>query len=114
MAAADDCRSPAAADQHKCLMDAIDRNDGDLNNIYQKLIGTLRRQSSAAAGNPDPESVIRLRASQRKWVDDRDAACRQVGSGRLYARERASCFAQQSANRARELQRVLDGVPPNR
>jgi uncharacterized protein YecT (DUF1311 family) len=108
------CRSPAAADQHKCLMDAIGRTDADLNQIYQKLIDALRRQSSATAGDPDPASVIRLRESQRKWVDDRDVACRQVGSGRLYARERSSCFAQQSANRARELQRLLDGLPRRR
>ena len=106
------CRSPAAADQRTCLTSAIERNDQDMNAVYSKLIGALRRQSSAAAVDPDPESVAKLRRSQRKWLNDRDTACRQIGAPPLYARERSSCFAQQSANRARELLRMLDAVPP--
>ena len=91
---------------------AIERNDRDMNAVYTKLIGALRRQSSAAAVDPDPETVTKLRRSQRKWSDDRDLVCRKVGTGPLYARERASCFAQQSADRARELQTMLDGFRP--
>jgi len=104
------CRSPSAADQRKCLIAAIERNDQDVNAVYTKLIRALRRQSSAASG--DPESVMSLRRSQRKWIDDRDAACRKVGKGPLYAPERASCFAQHSADRTRALQKMLDAVPP--
>jgi len=104
------CGSPTPADQRTCLIAAIERNDVDMNAAYTKLIRALRRQSSAPAG--DPESVTKLRRSQRKWSDARDVVCRKVGSGPLYARERATCFAQQSADRARELQRMLDAVPP--
>jgi uncharacterized protein YecT (DUF1311 family) len=106
------CRSPTAADQRTCLMAAIERNDVDMNAVYTKLIRALRRQSTAAAATPDPEPVTKLRRSQRKWSDDRDVVCRKVGTGPLYASERASCFAQWSADRARELQRMLDAVPP--
>ena len=106
------CRSPSAADQHTCLSSAIERNDQDMNAVYTKLIRALRRQSSATAGEPDPGSVSKLRRSQRKWIDDRDVACRKVGKGPLYAPERSSCFAQQSADRARALQKMLDAVPP--
>lgn len=106
------CRSPSAADQRTCLIAAIERNDRDMNAVYAKLIGALRRESSAAARDPDPETVIKLRRLQRKWSDDRDLVCRKVGAGPLYARERSSCFAQASANRARELLRMLDAVPP--
>jgi uncharacterized protein YecT (DUF1311 family) len=106
------CRSPVAADQRTCLIAAIERNDQDMNAVYAKLIRALRRQSSAAAADPDPESVAKLRRSQRKWLDGRDVECRKVGTAPLYARERSSCFAQQSANRARELLRMLDAVPP--
>jgi uncharacterized protein YecT (DUF1311 family) len=108
----DVCASPEDADQHKCLMAAIDRNDRELNGVYAKLIQALRRQANAATGDPDPDSVDQLRGAQRKWVDERDVACRDVGDGPLYARSRSSCFAQYSANRARELQRMLDAVPP--
>ncbi len=103
------CGSPTAADQRTCLIGAIERNDVDMNAVYTKLLRALRRQSSAAAA-PDP--VTKLRRSQRKWSDDRDLVCRKVGTGPLYARERASCFAQWSADRARELQKMLDAVPP--
>jgi uncharacterized protein YecT (DUF1311 family) len=106
------CRSPSAADQRTCLIAAIERNDQDMNAVYTKLIRALRRQSSATAGDPDPGSVSKLRRSQRKWIDDRDVACRKVGRGPLYAPERSSCFAQQSADRTRELQKMLDAVPP--
>jgi uncharacterized protein YecT (DUF1311 family) len=80
--------------------------------VYGKLIAALRRQAGAGDGDPDPETVDELRVAQRKWLEERDAACREVGERPLYARERSSCFAQQSANRARELQRKLEGVPP--
>ena len=93
-------------------MTAIDRNDRELNSVYARLIAALRRQANVTASDPDPDAVDDLRAAQRKWVEDRDVACRQVGERPLYARERSSCFAQQSANRTRELQRMLEAVPP--
>lgn len=108
------CRSPTAADQRTCLITAIERNDADMDAVYTKVIRALRRHPSAAAADPDSEPVAKLRRSQRKWSDDRDDVCRKVGTGPLYARERASCFAQQSADRARELQTMLNAVPPGR
>jgi uncharacterized protein YecT (DUF1311 family) len=108
----DACASPDPADQHKCLIAAIDRNDRELNGVYARLISALRRQAGAASGDPDPETVDQLRAAQRKWVDERDTSCRDVGDGPLYARSRSACFAQASANRARELQRMIDAIPP--
>jgi uncharacterized protein YecT (DUF1311 family) len=109
---ADACSSPDRTSQHRCLLDAIDRNDRELNRVYARLISALRRQASAASADPDPDTVNELRAEQRKWVDARDVECRDVGEGPLYARSRAACFAQQSTNRARELQRRLDAIPP--
>ena len=107
----DACSSPAASEQHRCLMSEIDRNDGQLNVVYRQLIGALRRQANTASGDPEPESVTSLRQSQRQWVDTRDHACRNVGTAPLYARDRAQCFADQSAKRAREMQQRLDAVP---
>jgi uncharacterized protein YecT (DUF1311 family) len=106
------CASPESEDQRKCLLSAINRNDRELQVVYGKLIAALRRQAGAGDGDPDPDTVDELRVAQRKWLEERDAACREVGERPLYARERSSCFAQQSANRARELQRKLEGVPP--
>jgi uncharacterized protein YecT (DUF1311 family) len=105
------CASPEPEDQRKCLTEAIDRNDRALNSVFAKLVAALRRQASAAASDPDPDTVEELRAAQRKWLDERDAACHEVGEPPRFARERSSCFAQQSANRARELQRMLEAVP---
>jgi len=108
----DVCRSPASSDQHQCLMNAIDRNDRELNSVYAKLIVALRRQAGTGAGDADPDAVDELRATQRRWVDERDVACRDVGQSPLYAKSRAACFAQLSADRARVLQKMLDAVPP--
>jgi uncharacterized protein YecT (DUF1311 family) len=110
---ADACTSSEAADQRKCLLSAIDRNDRDLKAVYAKLIAALRRQARTAAEDPDPEAVEQLRTAQRAWIDERDTACREVGTGPLYARERSSCFAQESANRTRELQKMLIAIPPS-
>ena len=110
---AESCASPEFDDQRKCLMAAIDRNDRELKSVFAKLVAALRLQASVAASDPDPETVDQLRAAQRKWLEERDSACRDVGERPLFARERSSCFAQQSANRARELQRMLDAIPPD-
>jgi uncharacterized protein YecT (DUF1311 family) len=110
---ADPCLSTESSSQRKCLLESIDRNDRELNRVYGRLIAALRRQVGAASADPDPETVNDLRAEQRKWVDTRDTECRDVGEEPLYAKSRAACFAQKSADRARELQRRLDGIPPN-
>jgi len=107
------CASQAAEDQQKCLTEAIDRSDRAVTAVLAKLISALRRQAGAAAADPDPPAVDQLRAAQRAWVGDRDAACRDIGEQPLYARGRSACFAAQSTNRARELQRMLDTIPPS-
>jgi uncharacterized protein YecT (DUF1311 family) len=80
--------------------------------VYARLIAALRRQAGTGAGDADPDAVDELRATQRRWVDERDVACRDVGEPPLYAKSRAACFAQLSADRARVLQKMLDAVPP--
>jgi uncharacterized protein YecT (DUF1311 family) len=100
------CGSSAADDQQRCLTAAIDQSDRAVNAVLARVISGLRRQAGAADGDPDPPSVEQLRAAQRTWVDDRDSACRD-------ARGRSACFAEQTANRTRELQRMLDAIPPS-
>jgi uncharacterized protein YecT (DUF1311 family) len=107
----DICDSPTESDQHQCLMNAIERSDRDLNATYQRLINALRRQAGVADADPDPPAVEELRSAQRRWLNDRDDACRATGSGPLYARDRAACFADRSAQRTRDLQGQLDAIP---
>ncbi len=101
------CDAPDAADQRACLSAAIERNDGPLNAVYQRLISALRRRANAQPGDPDPPSVEQLRVEQRKWMNDREAACRDVGDGPVYARVRAQCLADWSPSRVRELEQML-------
>jgi uncharacterized protein YecT (DUF1311 family) len=107
----DICDSPASADQQQCLMSSVQRNDAPLNDVYQRLIVALRHQAGAQDADPDPQSVLDLRDAQRKWLESRDAACHGAGDGPLYARTRAQCFADQSAQRTRELQQMLAAIP---
>jgi uncharacterized protein YecT (DUF1311 family) len=108
---ADVCDSPDSGDQQKCLMSAIERNDRELNSAYQRLIAALRRQAGIEPSDPDPASVDELREAQRRWIDSRDAACRDAGSGPLFARARGECFAGQSSRRANELLERLRSIP---
>ena len=91
-------------------MNSISGNDRELNAVYQRLIATLRARDSVASDSPDPPSVIELRSEQRRWLEDRDAACHNAGDGPLYARERSACYADRSAERTKELQQRLDGI----
>jgi uncharacterized protein YecT (DUF1311 family) len=111
MTVTDICSSPAESDQHKCLMNAIDRNDIALNSVYQQLTAALRRQANVSADDPEPETIGRLRSAEHEWMDQRDQTCHSVGDGPLYARERAQCFATESAKRTREFQQQLDAIP---
>ena len=109
----DACSSPAAADQRSCLTAAVERADRDLNATYQRLITALRRQANAQPDDPDPATVSDLRATQRKWLESRDAACHDVGDAPLFAQARAACYADQSTQRTRDLQQMLDTLPPS-
>ena len=110
-AAADACSSPAPSDQRGCLKSAIQRSDAPLDRVYKQLIAALRVQAGADEGAPDPASVTQLREAQTNWLGDRDTACSDVGTGPLYAKARAQCYADQSAKRTRDLQDMLDEIP---
>jgi uncharacterized protein YecT (DUF1311 family) len=107
----DPCDSPAGEDQRRCLSSAIDRNDSELNSVYQRLINALRKQANVGDTDPDPSSVEELRSTQRRWLQDRDDVCSGTGAGLLYARDRAACFAARSAARTRELRSQLEAIP---
>jgi len=55
--------------------------------------------------------VTQLREAQTKWLDDRDTACSDVGSGPLYAKARSQCYADEAAKRLQELKDMLDEIP---
>lgn len=107
----DVCDSVEPGDQRNCLAGLIAKADRDMNVVYQKLIAALRRQANVSDADPDPASVEDLRSAQRRWMEDRDASCRGTGTGLLYARERATCFADRASSRATELQQQLDAIP---
>jgi uncharacterized protein YecT (DUF1311 family) len=104
------CDSPASSDQRRCLAEAIDRNDVELNSVYRRLVVALATQAKLSPDDTTADPVERLRNAQRNWVDARDQQCHSVGSGPLYARERSKCFADQSAKRTRELTQQLNDV----
>jgi uncharacterized protein YecT (DUF1311 family) len=97
------CDSPAPADQRSCLNRSIAENDADLNRTYQELIAQSRKSGGA-------ELEGRFRESQRNWVNQRDAECRDDGDGALWARQRARCLANKSTSRTAELRRSLNSL----
>jgi uncharacterized protein YecT (DUF1311 family) len=99
----DPCASPVAADQRSCLNRAIVQYDAELNRTYQDLLAQSRK-----SGGPELEQ--RFRQSQRDWANQRDAECRGVGEGALWARERARCLGDQSDRRTAELRRNLNSL----
>jgi len=99
----DPCDSPAAVDQRSCLNRSIVQNDADLNRTYQELLAQSRK-----SGGPELEQ--RFRETQRNWVNQRDAECRDAGEGALWAKARARCLANRSEARTAELRRNLNGL----
>jgi uncharacterized protein YecT (DUF1311 family) len=106
------CASTETGDQRTCLGQLIKENDVELNAVFRRLLTAMRRKANIADQDPEPQSIIDLREAEKKWVEDRDVACRGVGAGPLYARTRAACYAGQSARRTRELRQMLDSMPP--
>ena len=102
----DPCDSPTTIDQRYCLNRSIASNDGDLNSTYQDLLAQARK-----SGGSDLED--RFRQSQRDWVNKRDSDCTsQTPSqgNRLWARDRARCFADYSSRRTAELRQSLSNL----
>lgn len=91
-------------------MTSIQDGDRALNSVYQQVIAALRKQAGVADSDPDPSTVQDLRDSQRRWLEQRDDACHNVGDGPLYAHDRAACYADKAAERVKELQARLDSM----
>ena len=106
------CASTEVGDQRTCLGLLIKENDVELNAVFRRLVTAMRRKANIADQDPEPQTIVDLREAEKKWVDDRDVACRGTGSGPLYARTRAACYAGQSARRVRDLRQMLDSIPP--
>jgi uncharacterized protein YecT (DUF1311 family) len=99
----DPCDSPAAVDQRSCLNRSIVQNDAELNRTYQELLAQSRKSGGA-------ELEQRFRETQRNWINQRDAECRDAGQGALWARARARCLANRSEARSAELRRNLNSL----
>jgi uncharacterized protein YecT (DUF1311 family) len=102
----DPCDSPTTIDQRYCLNRSIVSNDAGLNSTYQDLLAQARK-----SGGSDLED--RFRQSQRDWVNKRDSDCTaQTPSqgNRLWARDRARCFADYSSKRTAELRQNLSNL----
>jgi len=106
------CASTEIGDQRTCLGQLIKENDVELNAVFRRLVTAMRRKANIADQDPEPQSLVDLREAEKKWVEDRDVACRSTGSGPLYARTRAACYAGQSARRTQQLRQMLDSIPP--
>lgn len=106
------CASTETGDQRTCLGQLIKENDVELNAVFRRLVTALRRKANIADQDPEPQTIVDLREAEKKWVEDRDVACRGVGGGPLYARTRAACYAGQSTRRVRDLRQMLDSIPP--
>lgn len=103
LVAFDSCDSVDPADQQRCLITEVEKNDQKLNTTYERLIGAMRQRASTQANDPDPSSVDSLRRAQQRWQEARESACRGVGSGTMYARVRAQCYADMGAKRTSDL-----------
>ncbi len=99
----DPCDSRAPVDQRSCLNRSIVQNDADVNRMYQDLLVQSRKSGGS-------ELEQRFRQAQGEWVNQREAECRDSGSGALWAKARARCLADHSARRVAELQRNLNSL----
>ncbi len=95
-------------DQRRCLLVYLARSDVTLDRNYQARIAELKQAAGTAPGEPEPESVHRLRVAQRAWLVYRDTECRNRNrglEGPLWAPMRARCLGEFSQKRAEELAR---------
>jgi uncharacterized protein YecT (DUF1311 family) len=105
------CASPDTADQRACLRSSLEQTDNDVNDAYKVVITSLRKLANLSDDAPDPPSVEHVRASQRRWLELRDAKCHNEGTMPRFARVRATCYNGQSARRLQELQAMIDTLP---
>ncbi len=104
----DICASSDPTDQRACLRSSIEQADNEVNDAYKQVISALRKLAHVGDDSPDPPSVEHVRASQRRWLELRDATCHDAGTTIRYARVRAACYNGQSTHRLQELQAMLD------
>jgi uncharacterized protein YecT (DUF1311 family) len=100
------CRTPGVAAQRACLYAHLTESDVELERAYHALIDELRSRAGAPRGAFEPETIQRLRQSQRAWLVERDTVCRQrsrPSEGPLWAPARARCLGELSAQRAQKL-----------
>lgn len=76
MARADDCNNaPDQTSMNRCMAQAYERADGELNRLYQQIIGRLKGDADMA------KTRAALVATQRAWIAFRDLECDFVGTG---------------------------------
>ncbi|WP_354687562.1 lysozyme inhibitor LprI family protein [Cupriavidus necator] len=95
-------KAVSSADMLNCTSAELRQQDKTLNTAYQ---GLLRRLVAPRTGL--------LRVAQREWLQYRDANCAYVadpGGGTAARVAGASCMAQMTAARARELRAYADQV----
>ena len=92
------CNRRSTAGIVECVGRLTKAWDRRLNAAYRKLL------------DASPESVRRLRAAQRLWIQFRDANCRYYGTGEgtITAIHAAECMRSMTAHRALELEDLLN------
>lgn len=71
LAAADPCPGSTTREVERCLADDLARADAELNRYYGAAVKRLTEEKQAAA-------LAHLRASERAWIQYRDAECGAV------------------------------------
>jgi uncharacterized protein YecT (DUF1311 family) len=98
-AALDRCdkRGGAHPERLGCVTQVLDREDARLDRAYKAALAPLK-----------PPQQASLRASQKRWIKDRDSQCRGgYGGGGQAAIYANTCLAQATETRADELERRL-------
>lgn len=92
--------------------------DARLNAQYRATMAEMRRRdASAERGLPGPSYAQALLDAQRKWIAFRDANCLSVGyeyrGGSAERLSRATCLAEMTDARTRELRQIQRGASPD-
>ncbi len=103
-ARADDCANPTTqTDMNACASAGLKNTDADLNNDYRDIIARLK-------GNDETKQL--LIASQRLWLQFRDAECafsaNAAKGGTIYPTIVADCRKAMTQERVKELSAYLN------